>query len=91
MILIYVALAAVLLRRRIVAYWRWIHALMYVALFFGVVHADLLGMDFEDPVFIVIYNGLFVVVLAAFVYKRWQFHQIRVRSRKRLSANTSKK
>ncbi len=59
------------------AYWRYFHALMYVALFFGVVHANLWGRDFENGFIVVIYDGLFVAALAAFVLKRWQFYQIK--------------
>jgi predicted ferric reductase len=83
LIIIYVALAAVLLRRKISTYWRVFHALMYVALFFGIVHADLSGSDFENWAVLVIFNGLFAAVLAAFVYKRWQFHQMKAKSKKR--------
>lgn len=91
MIIIYIALAAVLLRRKILAYWRPIHALMYLALFFGVVHADLSGTDFQNWAILVIFNGLFVAAIAAFVYKRWQFHQIRAKSKKRLKDSAVKK
>jgi DMSO/TMAO reductase YedYZ heme-binding membrane subunit len=67
----------VLLRRKVEAYWRYFHALMYVALFFGVVHANLWGRDFENGFIVVIYDGLFAVALVAFVLKRWQFHKIK--------------
>ncbi len=86
LILIYIAFAAVLLRRKIVRYWRPFHALMYVALFFGIVHADLLGSDFQNIAILVICNGLFVTALAAFSWKRWQFHQIKARSKKSLAS-----
>jgi len=83
LIIIYIALAAVLLRRKISTYWRLFHALMYVALFFGIVHADLSGSDFENLAVLIIFNGLFIAVLAAFVYKRWQFYQMKTRNKKR--------
>jgi predicted ferric reductase len=79
LIAIYTAFGAVLLRRKVVAYWRYFHALMYVALFFGVVHANLWGRDFENGFIVVIYDGLFAAALAAFVLKRWQFYQIKQR------------
>jgi DMSO/TMAO reductase YedYZ heme-binding membrane subunit len=82
LIIIYIAVAAVLLRRKILAYWRAFHALMYVALFFGIVHANLLGTDFENIAVMVIFNGLFAVVLAAFVWKRWQFYRMKTRRKK---------
>jgi DMSO/TMAO reductase YedYZ heme-binding membrane subunit len=65
------------LRRKVVAYWRYFHAMMYVALFFGMVHANLWGRDFQNGFIVVIYDGLFAVALAAFVLKRWQFYQIK--------------
>jgi hypothetical protein len=80
LIAIYVAFVGVLLRRKIVAYWRYIHMLMYLALLFGVVHANLLGQDLMGNIAIrLIYNALFATVLFAFILKRWQFHQIRQR------------
>ena len=48
LILIYVAFGAVLLRKKITAYWRRFHAFMYLALFVGVVHANLIGIDLES-------------------------------------------
>ena len=77
LISIYTAFGAVLLRRKVVAYWRYFHAFMYVALFFGVVHANLRGFDFANGFIVVIYDGLFAVALAAFVLKRWQFYRIK--------------
>jgi predicted ferric reductase len=82
LISIYTAFGAVLLRRKVVAYWRYFHAFMYVALFFGVVHANLWGFDFENGFIAVIYDGLFVAAIAAFVLKRWQFHRIKTRMKK---------
>ncbi len=79
LIAIYTAFGAVLLRRKVEAYWRYFHALMYVALFFGVVHANLWGRDFENGFIVVIYDGLFIAALAAFALKRWQFYQIKQR------------
>jgi len=72
LIAIYAAFGAVLLRKKAAAYWRPFHALMYVALFFGVVHANLWGVDLEDPFLMVIYDGLFAVAVAAFFLKRLQ-------------------
>ncbi len=74
---LYTAFGAVLLRRKVIAYWRYFHALMYVALFFGVVHANLWGRDFENDFVVVIYDGLFAAAIAAFVLKRWQFYRIK--------------
>jgi len=82
LILIYVAFGAVLIRRKIVAYWRPFHMLMYLALFIGVVHANLRGNDFQNIYLAIIYDALFAAALAAFVLKRWQFYRIKMRAKK---------
>ncbi len=82
LIAIYVALGAVLLRRKIVAHWRPFHMLMYLALFFGIVHANLLGMDFyQSFAFAIIFDVLFAVAIFAFALKRWQFYKLRAKAR----------
>jgi DMSO/TMAO reductase YedYZ heme-binding membrane subunit len=85
LIAVYVAFGAVLLRKKFVAYWRPFHALMYLALFFGVVHANLAGVDLENDFLMVIYDALFLAVVAAFVLKRWQFYRIRTKRKKLVS------
>jgi hypothetical protein len=55
---------------------------MYVALFFGVVQANLAGIDLQNVYLTVIYDGLFAAVLAAFVLKRLQFYRIKARKKK---------
>ncbi|MCU0629059.1 MAG: hypothetical protein MUE45_06200 [Methanoregulaceae archaeon] len=70
LILIYIAVAAILLRRFIPGYWRALHALIWVALILGIIHADLIGTDMENPVIFMLFNGLAVVAVGAFVVKR---------------------
>ena len=72
LVLIFIALIAVSLRRRIPAYWRPFHMLMYAALVMGLVHALLRGTDTTDPVVRVVLGGAFAVAMGAFVVKRWQ-------------------
>ncbi|QSZ68231.1 hypothetical protein RJ40_12370 [Methanofollis aquaemaris] len=81
LILIPIALAAVLLRKRYPASWRPFHMLMYAALLLVVVHANLIGTDFGDPVVRVVVNGAFVVVVGAFVAKRWRGRRKKVEGR----------
>lgn len=73
--LLYIAFAGVLLRKYIPKHWRWVHGLMYVVLFFAIVHGNLIGTDFQDPIVRVLFNTLFVLVVAAFVLKRWRLLQ----------------
>jgi DMSO/TMAO reductase YedYZ heme-binding membrane subunit len=82
LIALYVAFAGVLVRRKIVAYWRPVHMLMYISLFFGVIHANLLGQDLIGNFSIrMVYNVLFAMVLFAFILKRWQFYKTRKRTK----------
>lgn len=81
LIIIYIAVVAVLLRRKMVAYWRPFHALMYVALFFGVVHGILSGRDFQNPFILVAFSALFAAAIAAFVLKRMQLYRMKQRKK----------
>ncbi len=72
LIILYIALAASLVRRRIPKYWRPLHALTYVVLFFGLIHAHLLGTDFHNRLISVIFDVLFTASIVTFVLKRIQ-------------------
>lgn len=83
LILLYIAVAFALFRRRTIRFWRGFHALTYVVLLFGIVHANLLGSDFQNQAVTVLFDGLFVAAMLAFAFKRYRNHQIRKRSVKR--------
>jgi DMSO/TMAO reductase YedYZ heme-binding membrane subunit len=87
--LIFVAFITGLLRKRILRLWRPFHMLMYLALFIGVVHANLRGTNFQSLTIQIIYDSLFAVALAAFMIKRWQFYRTKtkVNNHKLLSQN----
>jgi DMSO/TMAO reductase YedYZ heme-binding membrane subunit len=70
LLIMYVAVAGVLLRRRIQRHWRSVHALMYLVLFFGIVHASFLGTDFQSIAIRVLYSVLFAASMTAFILKR---------------------
>jgi len=92
LILIFAAFGAALVRRKIPSYWRPFHALMYLALFVGIIHANLIGIDFGNLYIKIIFDGLFATALAAFVLKRWQFYRIKAKVKKaRLMAETNNK
>ena len=74
-IILYVAVAAAMLRRNAPRYWRFLHALMYVVLFFGIVHANLQGEDFENLGIMLIFDALFLTSLATFTYTRYKIYQ----------------
>lgn len=70
---IYIAVLAAILLIRIPKYrkyWRVLHALIYIALFFAIVHGNLIGTDFQNIYFNILYNGLFIGVIAVFILKR---------------------
>jgi predicted ferric reductase len=81
LIVFYVALVAALVRRRIPSLWRSFHALMYVVLFFAIVHGNLLGIDFDNPFIFVVFDALFATAIGTFVLKRVQLYRRR-RSRR---------
>jgi DMSO/TMAO reductase YedYZ heme-binding membrane subunit len=77
LIILYVALLAVFLRKKIPKYWRPFHALMYVVLLFGIVHANLIGDDFANLGIMIIFDALFLASLASFAYKRYLNYRTR--------------
>ena len=76
-ILFYVALVAALLRSRVPQYWRPFHALMFIVLLFGIVHANLIGEDLQSLGIMIIFNSLFVASIASFVFKRYRNYKTR--------------
>jgi hypothetical protein len=82
LILIYVAFGAALLRRKINAYFRIFHAFMYLALFIGVIHANLRGTDFQNIYIQIAFDAIFASALFAFGLKRLQFYRIKSRVKK---------
>ncbi len=71
-IILYVAVVAAFLRVKAPKYWRAFHALMYVVLLFGIVHANLIGNDFGNLGIMIIFNALFIASFAGFVLKRYR-------------------
>jgi DMSO/TMAO reductase YedYZ heme-binding membrane subunit len=71
-IILYIALLAAFLRAKAPKYWRPFHALMYIVLLFGIVHANLIGDDFGNVGIMIIFNALFVASIAVFAIKRFR-------------------
>ncbi|TAJ43843.1 hypothetical protein [Methanofollis fontis] len=67
-----IAAGAAIFRRRLGGAWRFLHMLVYLALLFAIVHANLIGTDLADPVVGIILNGAALGVFAAFVLKRYR-------------------
>ena len=83
LIIIYIAVFAAFLRTKALKYWRSFHALMYVALLFGIVHGHLMSDDFQNPLIAVIFDVLFLLSLGGFALKRYLTYQ----NRRRLAAS----
>jgi DMSO/TMAO reductase YedYZ heme-binding membrane subunit len=88
-IILYIAVAAALLRRTAPKYWRFFHALTYIALFFGIIHANLIGEDFEIPGIMLIFDALFLSSLASFTYKRYKNYQLKRKQTQTSSSNST--
>ena len=76
-IILYIALLAAILRAKAPKYWRPFHALMYVVLLFGIVHANIVGDDFENLGIMIIFNALFLASIASFALKRYRNHLVK--------------
>lgn len=70
LILIYIATIAAVVRDKIPKYWKSIHILMYLVLFFALVHGFMIGTDFTHIGIQIIFTALFVASLGALVYNR---------------------
>ena len=75
-IILYIALFAAVLRAKAPKYWRPFHALIYIVLLFGIVHANLLGDSFQNLGIVIIFDALFSAAIAGFVLKRYRNHQL---------------
>jgi predicted ferric reductase len=93
LIIIYIAVLGALIRKGFKKGWRWMHALNYIALVFGVIHGIMIGSDFHSlnyaislnvPGFIMTLMFLLMTVLTTvtFILKRIQLYK---RKQKRLA------
>jgi predicted ferric reductase len=78
-IILYVAVLAAILRTKAPKYWRAFHALMYIVLLFGIVHANLIGDDFQNLGIMIVFNALFLASLASFALKRYRNYSRRLK------------
>lgn len=78
--LFYIGLGAAFLRIRIPKYWRDFHALIYIVLFFGIVHGNLLGEDFANLGIKITLDALFVASMIGLGYKRYTNYRVKRRN-----------
>lgn len=88
--LLYVGVGAAFLRMKTPKYWRIFHALIYVVLFLGIVHANLLGEDLANLGIKITLDAIFAASMAGLVYKRYRNYAVRQKYR-RLSENRTTK
>jgi hypothetical protein len=91
LILFYVGVGAAFLRMKIPKYWRDFHVLIYVVLFFGIVHANLLGEDFANLGIKLTFDALFAASMAGLIYKRYRSYAVRQKYRSLPGKNTPPK
>ncbi|MBN1330283.1 MAG: hypothetical protein JXA54_12485 [Candidatus Heimdallarchaeota archaeon] len=81
LILIYIGLIGVLIRKGFKKGWRWLHGLNYLAFAFGVIHAILIGSDFynfnepivaQELIMTIISLIMLIGVIVSFILKRVQ-------------------
>lgn len=70
LLLLYIAIAGLLLRRYTPRYWRLFHGLAWVALLLGLVHGILIGTDMNNPVVMIPFSVLAGVAAGSFFMKR---------------------
>lgn len=71
LILIYIAVLGALLRKITTKYWRFIHALNYIALFLAYVHGVLIGTDFQNLGILIIFTIMIILSFSVLFYKRY--------------------
>lgn len=70
LILIYIAVLGVLLRKKI-KNWRILHVLNYIALFLAYVHGVLIGTDFKTLGILIIFTVMLVLSFGVLIFKRY--------------------
>lgn len=73
--LVYIAFFAGLFRLKIGTRWKIIHRLVYPALLLAIIHANLIGSTFQDPIIRVICNGLAVAIIITSILKFFKHHK----------------
>ncbi len=71
LILIYIAVIAALLRKKIKKNWRIIHILNYIALFLAYVHGVLIGTDFQNLGILVTFTIMIILSFSVLIFKRY--------------------
>lgn len=72
LILIYIAVLAAIIRKKIQKYWRVFHILNYFALLLIYIHGLLIGTDFRNIGILIIFTIMLIIAFGSFGLKRYQ-------------------
>lgn len=70
LILLYIGFVSGILYKIYKRSWRALHMIVYISLFFGLIHAILIGTDFQNPYIAFIYVILFLIMIYVLIDKR---------------------
>jgi predicted ferric reductase len=70
LILLYIGFVGGFLYKIYKRSWRALHMIVYISLFFGLIHAILIGTDFQNPYIAFIFVILFLVMIYVLIDKR---------------------
>jgi len=70
LILLYIGFVSGILLKIYKKFWRGFHMIVYISLFFGLIHAYLLGTDFKNPYIAFIFVLLFLIMVYVLIDKR---------------------
>jgi DMSO/TMAO reductase YedYZ heme-binding membrane subunit len=70
LILLYIGFVSGILYKVYKRSWKALHMITYIALFFGLIHAFLLGTDFQNPYIAFIFVILFLIMVYVLIDKR---------------------
>jgi hypothetical protein len=70
LILLYIGFVTGILLKLYKKSLRALHMIVYIALFFGLVHATLIGTDFQNPYIMFIFVVLFIITIYVLIDKR---------------------
>lgn len=72
LILIYIAVLAAIIRKKVQKYWRFFHILNYIALLLIYIHGLLIGTDFRNIGILIIFTIMLIISFGSFGLKRYQ-------------------
>jgi len=72
LILLYIGFVSGFLLRAYKKSWRGVHMIVYIALFFGLVHGYLIGTDFQNPFVTLLFVLMFLVSIYVLIDKRFK-------------------